>query len=236
VDLSPLRRWWPVAGIAGLLAVAAVAVPRSALRPTPVQPAVDDRPALPEVQPVEVPSTPAPLTATADPTTNPAALPDWLVTTATALLAVTVAAVIGLLVVALLRSSARRAASRRAAPAATAPVPAEATEAALAAVDAGLTELSDLDADPRRAVIGCWVRLEQAAAAAGAERRIGDTSTDLVGRLLGGHRVSVEVLVTLARLYREARYGTNIVDEQMRDEARAALRRLRGELTAGALP
>src|SRR6476469_4708032 len=28
----------------------------------------------------------------------------------------------------------------------------------LAAVDAGLAELSDSDADPRRAVIACWVR------------------------------------------------------------------------------
>src|SRR4051794_13079515 len=31
----------------------------------------------------------------------------------------------------------------------------------LAAVDAGLAELSDSDGDPRRAVIACWVRLER---------------------------------------------------------------------------
>ena len=37
----------------------------------------------------------------------------------------------------------------------------------VAALDAGLDELDDSDADPRRAVIACWVRLEEAAAAAG---------------------------------------------------------------------
>jgi Domain of unknown function (DUF4129) len=233
VDLSPLRRWWPVAGIAALLALAALAAPRSALRPTPIQPAADDRLRLPEFQPHEAAPTAVPPSAPPEPAANPADLPDWLITAATGLLIVAVVAVIGLLVVALLRTGARRAGSRRPASAGPAQVPADATEAAVAAVDAGLTELSDLDADPRRAVIGCWVRLEQAAAAAGTERRIGDTPTDLVGRLLAAHQVSGDVLATLARLYREARYGTHTVDEQMRADALAALRRLRGELTAG---
>jgi len=69
-----------------------------------------------------------------------------------------------------------------------------------AAVDAGLAELDDADADPRRAVIACWVRLEAAAAAAGTERSPGDTSTELVSRLLARHRVSEPVLSALAEV------------------------------------
>jgi hypothetical protein len=104
----------------------------------------------------------------------------------------------------------------------------------VAAVEAGLLELDESDTDPRRAVIACWVRLERAAAAAGTPRELGDTSTDHVMRLLGTHSLSGDVLTTFADVYRQARYAArHEVDETMRDHARLALRRLRGELTAG---
>lgn len=109
----------------------------------------------------------------------------------------------------------------------------------VAALDAGLVELDDADVDPRTAVIACWVRLEEAADAAGVARRTGDTSTDLVTRLLRGDPeagipaiVSADVLAEFAHVYRGARYATRPVDERTRDQARAALRRLRGELAA----
>jgi Domain of unknown function (DUF4129) len=104
-------------------------------------------------------------------------------------------------------------------------------EDVLAAVDAGLSDLDDNDRDPRRAVIACWVRLEQAAAAAGTPREAGDTPTELVVRLLGAHQVSARVLYRLADVYRLARYATHVVDSGMRDQARSALRQLREELT-----
>jgi hypothetical protein len=100
-------------------------------------------------------------------------------------------------------------------------------------VDSGLADL-DADADARSAVIACWVRLEETAAAVGTPREIGDTSTDLVVRLLGAHDISGPVLDRLAGLYREARYATHVVDDQMRQDARAALRQLRAELGAAA--
>jgi hypothetical protein len=102
------------------------------------------------------------------------------------------------------------------------------------AVDEGLSDLDDLDADPRRAVIACWVRLEAAAAAAGTAREPGDTSTELVQRLLSSHAVSGRVLDDFAAVYREARFATHTVDVAMRDQARAALRQLRDELSVGA--
>jgi hypothetical protein len=108
----------------------------------------------------------------------------------------------------------------------------------LAALDAGLMALSDDDRDPRRAVIACWVRLEEAAVAAGIPRLDTDTAGDLVVRLLrtrgggagGGSKVSEPVLSGFAGMYRMARYATHTVDEQMRTQARTALRRLREEL------
>lgn len=102
----------------------------------------------------------------------------------------------------------------------------------VAALDAGLSELDEADSDPRRAVIACWVRLERAAAAAGTPRLPGDTATDLVLRLLEGHQLSGTVLTGFADVYRLARYAVrHEVDESMREQARAALWRLRGELT-----
>ena len=103
----------------------------------------------------------------------------------------------------------------------------------VAAVEASLAQLSDTDADPRRAVIACWVRLEQAAAAAGTPKHIGDSPTDLVARLLHGHRVSPAALDGLATVYREARYATHTIDEDMRTSAVTALQQVRVELGAG---
>jgi Domain of unknown function (DUF4129) len=107
------------------------------------------------------------------------------------------------------------------------------TEEVVAALDAGLDRLSDQDADPRRAVIACWVRLEEAAAAAGTPRHPGDTPTDLVARLLATHQVSQPVLDEFAGVYREARYASHVVDERMRAAAIRSLGLLRAELTVG---
>jgi hypothetical protein len=81
-------------------------------------------------------------------------------------------------------------------------------------------------------VIACWLRLEQAAAAAGTPRQVGDSPTDLVARLLHAHQISADVLAALANVYREARYATHAVDDRMRAQARSALQRIRTELTS----
>lgn len=98
-------------------------------------------------------------------------------------------------------------------------------------LDAGLSDLDDLDQDPRRAIIACWLRLERAASAAGVKREVADTSTDLADRLVSlGLVVRVDVLAGLADLYRQARYAPHDVDHTMRERARAALVELRSEL------
>ena len=102
----------------------------------------------------------------------------------------------------------------------------------LTAVEEGLREADD--GDPRRAVIGCWVRLERTAASAGTTRGPGDTPADLVARLLRDHEVPTEALHRLVELYRRARYAPDEVAERMRDEARAALAALASELSGTA--
>ncbi|MDW5323286.1 DUF4129 domain-containing protein [Plantactinospora sp. KLBMP9567] len=224
-----LRTLWPLAAVAGLLALAALAAAHSSIGFTRVEPPADIVPTFEQqAQPVGGASA-----ATAAPGQPGDFIPHWVPYLGAVLCGAVVVAVLVALLWALSRDLLRR---RRglARPGARKLRSAEQTaEEVVAALDAGLVDLSDTDADPRKAVIACWVRLEQAAAAAGVERRPGDTPTDLVTRLLGaGRPVSADVLAAFADVYREARYATHTVDERMRAQAVAALRRLRTELTS----
>jgi hypothetical protein len=222
------RRWWPLIAVAVLLlAVAgASAVSSPQLTRIPVPDSTfdafpDDTGEATGQAATEVPT----------PEAQPArtSVPGWV---GPLLIAVLLCVVLGLLATAIwlvVRGRTRYRQGRLDEPA-QAPAPA-AAEQVVAAVDAGLSDLSDSDLDPRRAVIACWVRLEQVAAGAGTPRQPADTPTDLVTRLLAAHHVEPGVLAAFADIYRLARYATHTVDEQMRGQARSALERLRAELT-----
>jgi hypothetical protein len=154
--------------------------------------------------------------------------PDWVLTVAAVLCAVLSVGAIGTLAAMMFRAWTAK--ERPLLPNTGTPTAMDTAGEVLAALDAGLEELSDTDADPRRAVIACWVRLEHAAANAGTVRQVGDSPADLVNRLLAGHRVSRPLLDRFAAVYREARYATHTIDERMRQTALGALRQLRGEL------
>ncbi|BFU46909.1 DUF4129 domain-containing protein [Krasilnikovia sp. MM14-A1004] len=236
MDLAALRRWWPVAAVLGLLFLAALAATRSAPQLERITPEADApttaAPLLPPSEPTAVPSG-AEATPSAAPTPEAASgLPDWVGTAAVAVLVVVGVIVAVLIVWALIRDQQRRRARRGGRRVPRQAEPRRATDL-VAVLDAGLDELSDADRDPRRAVIACWVRLEQAAAAAGTPRHPGDTPTDLVARLLVEQHVDAQVLAAFAAVYREARYATtHTVDERMRGQARAALQQLRADLGA----
>jgi hypothetical protein len=215
--------------VGGLLAVVAVAATLSSpqVQFLPERPLTDGATQPPvNASPEILPSNPLGL----PPPNSGLVAPAWLATLLTVLCIGSVAVLLGWLLWFLLRDWLT---TRKVGPAIETDE-AHRLESPLAAVrsalDEGLVDLDDADADPRRAVIACWVRLEQAAAAAGTPRRAGDTSTDLVLRLLGEHRVSAGALDGFAAVYRAARFGQHTVDESMRDLARAALRQLRGEL------
>jgi len=230
--LSPLRPWWPPLAVAGLLVAAGAAAVLSSPSVTevPLSTPSGDSPSFSWQPPSEVPPIPP-----TDPGAAPGGtLPAWVVSAALLVCLTAAAAVVLPLLYLLLRAAVS--VRRGALPVDHTPTapPAPRREEVLAAVDAGLADLSDADRDPRRAVIACWVRLEQAAAGAGTPRRPGDTSTDLVLRVLDAHRVDRRVLDQFAALYREARYATHPVGERERGQAQSALRQLRGELAAGA--
>jgi hypothetical protein len=236
MDLGVLRRWWPVATVALLLAVAALAAGHSSIGASRIPPAVDTIPYVPDYPTAE----PAPSIPVEPRDAGPAysvEIPAWAAWTAVAALALGVLTVIGYVLWTVVSGALRR--TTRAVPMQRVRRTAEGTaREVVAALDAGLVELDDRDTDPRTAVIACWVRLEEAADEAGVPRLAQDTPTDLVSRLLRGEPTagvpaiaSADVLDGFAHVYREARYATHVVDEQMRDQARAALRRLRGELT-----
>ncbi|WP_422734311.1 DUF4129 domain-containing protein [Micromonospora sp. WMMD558] len=237
VDLGVLRRWWPVALVAALLAVATVTAAHSSLGASRIPPVAEDLPLVPEYPTAEpVPSIPVEPRESADETRT--RIPPWIATTALVLFGLALLGAFGYLAVTLVRGAVRRATRRLPAhrPRRTSQGTAQEVVAAL---DAGLVDLDDADTDPRTAVIACWVRLEEAAAGAGVPRLAGDTPTDLVTRLLRGDPAagvpaiaSADVLAEFAHVFRAARYATRPVDESTRDQARAALRRLRGELTA----
>jgi ABC-type transporter Mla MlaB component len=229
MDLAAVRRWWPLAAVLVLLFVTSLAATRSA-------------PQLDQIASDAEPTTPPPLLPATQSVTRSAApqppeaaggLPGWVGTAALIVLGVALLVVLGLLVAALLRDQTKRRARKAGRRTAQRRDQPRTAEDLIDALDAGLEELSDADRDPRRAVIACWVRLEQAAAAAGTTRHPGDTPADLVGRLLAEQRVDSQVLAALLEVYRQARYATHTVDDQMRQQARSALQRLRTDLGAG---
>ncbi|MEH1097659.1 DUF4129 domain-containing protein [Micromonospora sp. CPCC 205561] len=237
MELSVLRRWWPVAAVVLLLAVAALSSAHSSIGASRVPPAADNIPYVPEY-PTAEPAASIPVEPRDTGEATQARLPRWVGTVVVALLGLALLVVFGYLTWTLVRGAMRR--TTRALPARRPrPTPEGTAREVAAALDASLEELDDQDTDPRTAVIACWVRLEQAAAGAGVPRLAGDTPTDLVTRLLRGDPAagvpaiaSADVLAEFAHVYREARYATRPVGERTRDQARAALRRLRGELTA----
>ncbi|WP_431921777.1 DUF4129 domain-containing protein [Micromonospora wenchangensis] len=241
MDLGVLRRWWPVALVTLLLLAAALAAGHSSIGASRIPPVADNIPYVPDYPSAE-PAASIPVEPRTEAAQTRPSVPQWIATAAIALLVTAILAALGYLAFTLLRGALRR--TTRAVPVARARRTAEGTaREVVAALDAGLEELDDADTDPRTAVIACWVRLEEAATEAGVPRRTGDTPTDLVTRLLRGDPAagvpaiaSADVLDGFAHVYREARYATRAVDARMRDQAREALRRLRGELAALADP
>jgi hypothetical protein len=93
--------------------------------------------------------------------------------------------------------------------------------ARMAAVEAG---------GPRDGIVACWLRLEESVAACGVAPRPSETSTELVTRVLRSLDVDPRAVAALARLYREARFSDHALGEGAREQARAALRSLGGDL------
>jgi len=102
-------------------------------------------------------------------------------------------------------------------------------EELLAAVEASLEELEE-DPDPRKAVIGAYASMEQALSRHGLARRPSEAPLEYLARWSSAVRVSRSPAEALTRLYERARFSLHLVDEDMKQEATAALLTLRHEL------
>jgi hypothetical protein len=227
-----VKRWLPVLGVVALVVLAWVASSLSSPQVTNVPlPSFSGAPPTLDAHHSRGPSLQTP-------EQNQIELPLWPLWIVVGLLGLVLGAVLIALVIAFLQGRQLRKKARlyvdpvAAAPLQALPVPDE----VIAAVDESLEQLSDTDADPRRAVIACWLRLEQLAADAGTPRGAGDSPTELVARLLSAHRVSRAALDGLTVIYHEARYATRPIGEQERATALSALRLVRSELAAELQP
>jgi hypothetical protein len=87
-----------------------------------------------------------------------------------------------------------------------------------------------LDADPRRAVIQAYARMERVLAAHGLPRRPAEAPHEYLERTLAGLRLDAVPAGRLTDLFELARFSDHSVDEAMRAEAVAALAGVREEL------
>lgn len=94
--------------------------------------------------------------------------------------------------------------------------------------------LDDLlrERDPRKAVIGAYVKMERTLAARGFPRRESEAPLEYLARILGIVGGSGHSARRLTRLFERARFSPHEIDEKMRDDAIESLMGLRAELEA----
>jgi Domain of unknown function (DUF4129) len=94
--------------------------------------------------------------------------------------------------------------------------------------------LDDLmrESDPRKAVIGAYVKMERTLAARGFPRRESEAPIEYLRRILGIVGGSGHSARRLTRLFERARFSPHEIDQRMKDDAIESLIGLRAELEA----
>jgi hypothetical protein len=105
----------------------------------------------------------------------------------------------------------------------------ESRERIRAAVEDSLEEIAR-EADPRRAVIRAYVRMEQILARHGLGRFSHEAPVEYLNRALTGIQVSRSAAERLTALFVRARFSHHTVDTELKGEAIAALTAMRDEL------
>ncbi len=92
--------------------------------------------------------------------------------------------------------------------------------------------LDDLraEADPRRAIIAAYARLERVLAANGVPRHAAETSDEYLSRVLHDLELDSGAVERLTRLFTRAKFSQHDVDTAMKEEAIDALAQVRDEL------
>ncbi len=100
--------------------------------------------------------------------------------------------------------------------------------------DAAYQRVLLLEGSPRNAVVECWHRFEEQAAAAGVVRHPWETSAEFTLRVLDLVDADSALVARLAALYREARFSDHPLDEADRAVALEALDALHAGLSGRA--
>lgn len=98
-----------------------------------------------------------------------------------------------------------------------------------AALDESLDDLR-AEADPRRAVIAAYARLERVLSANGVARRASETPDEYLPRVLRGLELDPRAVERLTSLFDRAKFSHHDVDSAMKEEAIEALEAVRNEL------
>ncbi|HEX4747206.1 MAG TPA: DUF4129 domain-containing protein [Gaiellaceae bacterium] len=97
------------------------------------------------------------------------------------------------------------------------------------ALDDALDDLR-AEANPRRAVIAAYARLERVLAARGVARRPAETSDEYLERVLDDLQLGSDAIERLTALFTRAKFSHHNVDTTMKEEAIGALEQVRDEL------
>jgi hypothetical protein len=98
-----------------------------------------------------------------------------------------------------------------------------------AVLDEALDDLRAL-ADPRRAIIAAYARMERVLAANGVARRRSETSDEYLVRVLGDLALGSDAVARLTALFAQAKFSHHDIDAAMKEEAIDALEQIRDEL------
>jgi Domain of unknown function (DUF4129) len=99
-----------------------------------------------------------------------------------------------------------------------------------AAVEDSLDQLR-AEADPRRAVIAAYARLEADLKAVGRPRQPAEAPLEYLARILSGFGVGSAALRRLTDLFEWAKFSQHAVDQSMKEDAIAALLQVRADLS-----
>jgi hypothetical protein len=99
------------------------------------------------------------------------------------------------------------------------------------ALDESLDDLR-AEADPRKAIIAAYARLERALAASGVARAAAETAEEYLARVLHDLDVDPAAVRRLTDLFTEAKFSPHAVDATMKEQAIGALEHVRDELRA----
>jgi len=106
---------------------------------------------------------------------------------------------------------------------------AELAEELAGALDEALDDLRS-EADPRRAIIAAYARLERVLAANGVARLRSETPDEYLVRVLHDLELTPDAIARLTALFTQAKFSHHAVDATMKEIAIAALEQVRDEL------